>query len=206
MKDADFTTLEQGTVVLLRPFGPGARDKDAQDHLVLAELGPATPLTSLGFSHYKGIPDWVPGGYIPHMGGKYRAITLLRDLPRLAETDDDDAWETFAYLGSAIRRAVLSRDVIGPWADVREEVLTARRERIAAMVQERTQREAEEGVHREEFDRALAALRPLLEAEGLGEHRALSEYAAPRRAYFTAEEVARLIDAARETERAGGEP
>lgn len=193
MKDPDFAALEQGTVILLRPFGPGARDNDAQDRLVLAELGPATPLTPLGFGHYSGIPDWVPGGYIPHEGGKYRTVSLLRELPRLAESDDADAWEAFEHLGSGVRRAVLAREVIGPWGDVQEEALLARRERITARVHEREQEAEAQRQRQDEFDRALAVLRPHM---NVTDHSALRDKARPGVRFFTVEEVARLIETA----------
>lgn len=190
MRVSALATLKQGTIVLLRPFGPGAREIDAKDNLVLAALGPNTPLIRLGLGSYSGIPDWVPEGYIPHMEGTYRSIHLVSELSYQAEDDDPDSWEDLTR-----HTAVMARNIIGPWEQVRDEVLSARRERIASKVRDREQAALERQQAQREFERALAVLRPGMEATGMGDHRALTECARPGARYFTVEEVARLISA-----------
>ena len=202
MKASALVALPEGTVILLRPSGPGAREKDAEDGLTLATLGPATPLDRLGYGRYSGIPGWVPEGYIPHAEGQYRAITITHILPYDAPSDAADAWRT-PFSGEPTRTAVLPRGVIGVWEDVRDTVLAARRTRMRERIALQGALQAREDSEREQTRRAVEAIRPYMEAAGLAGHPAFSD--APFRPRFTAMEVEALIEQVRAEERSRAE-
>lgn len=190
MKINEFLDLPEGTVILLRPLGAGARENGAKDTLVLARLGPITPLDRIGYDIRTNTADWVPNGYIPHRIGTYRAITLTRELDRDTDRDDENAWGDPAPHRSRTT-AVMARDVVGLWDNIREETLQARRIRVEERLSAQNADQARRNSEQTRTANAMEVIRPYMEAAGLTEHPAFTATSPHHK--FTALEVADLI-------------
>lgn len=190
MKSTDFWNIPEGTVILVRPSGPGARDPEAQYEFTLGELGTDTrliPSISLVPSDH---PD-TPSGFYPQVRGSYRAVTMTKWLSRYEPDEADENWRP---VGFRAYRAVRPHDVIGVWAEVRDELIQQRREHFASVAAAEKLREQRHAVAEAALREAQAVVRPAMESAGFPEsHQALSKYALPHGRTFTTEEVAQII-------------
>lgn len=192
MKKADFLALPEGTVVLLRPTGPGSRGHEARHELILARLD--------GTDRYGRAPRYTvldqagsPAGFRADPDGDARALTVLSRLYRHSPDDGDEHWVPTL---SGTPEAEVARNVVGVWEDVKDSVLAKRREHFAEKARAKEARSAKEAAERESHEAALATVRPVMRAAGISEeaHAATRSRARLKDRTFTTEEVARIVN------------
>lgn len=181
MKTNDFYDLPVGTTVLLRPMGPGATRPEAKNELVLARI-----------SHPDRLRKPPDGGFRISSTGTHRYVETISRLPEERADDGHENWNTL----SGGRVGVTASQVVGVWAEVREEVLTRRRERFHAQEAALQLRKERLTAKERELQEALAVVTPVLDALQFPDrHPSRVRWAGPEGRTFTTEEVAQIITA-----------
>lgn len=195
MKTALFEALPKGAVILVRPTGSGSRRPGAEHELILARIESTTPLAKVRSRVPRNEPERVPHGFTVSPVGSYRAITITHLLSPHTPGDDEADWRTRDEY-----RGVTAREVVGVWSDIREDVLTARRDYFARAAAAKQARQAREEEQMAALVDALTVVRPAMEGVvGLSNyHPALSTGARPGQRTFTTEEVARILRAVKD--------